>query len=124
MQSNTDSNDEMRIVSVTEKGQATIPKHLREKHGIRAPGRVKFVENEDGEIVVRPVGSMREFRGLERTGEEDRPATALLKESRARERARADDLVARFSRDDDENVDDDEIVDEDEDKIGNGTEDD
>ncbi|MFP8951433.1 AbrB/MazE/SpoVT family DNA-binding domain-containing protein [Natrialbaceae archaeon A-arb3/5] len=95
MSSNTTG--EERIVSVTEKGQATIPKQLREKHGIPAPGRVKFVENEDGEIVVHPVGSMREFRGLERDGDEDRPATAVLREERDRDKQRADDLVERFS---------------------------
>ncbi|MFC7114565.1 AbrB/MazE/SpoVT family DNA-binding domain-containing protein [Natronoarchaeum sp. GCM10025703] len=48
MSENTASNGDERIVSVTEKGQATIPKQLREKHGIQAPGRVKFVENEEG----------------------------------------------------------------------------
>jgi len=58
--------------------QSAIPKQLREKHGILAPG-VKSLENEDGEIVVRPVGSMREFRGLEREVDEDRPATAVLR---------------------------------------------
>ncbi|RQG92350.1 AbrB/MazE/SpoVT family DNA-binding domain-containing protein [Natrarchaeobius chitinivorans] len=98
MSSNTSSGEE-RIVSVTEKGQATIPKQLREKHGIPAPGRVKFVENEDGEIVVRPVGSMREFRGLERDSDEDRPATATLREERERDTQRTDDVVDRFASD-------------------------
>ncbi|RQG86653.1 AbrB/MazE/SpoVT family DNA-binding domain-containing protein [Natrarchaeobius halalkaliphilus] len=97
MSSNTKPNDEERIVSVTEKGQATIPKRLREKHGIPAPGRVKFVENDDEEIVVRPVGSMREFRGLERESDDERPATAILREEREREKQRADETVERFS---------------------------
>ena len=97
MSSNTNSNGEERIVSVTEKGQATIPKRLREKHGIPAPGRVKFVENDEGEIVVRPVGSMREFRGLERESDDERPATAILREEREREKQRADEIVERFS---------------------------
>ncbi|WP_254525628.1 AbrB/MazE/SpoVT family DNA-binding domain-containing protein [Natrinema caseinilyticum] len=99
MSSNTPSNGEERVVSVTEKGQATIPKRLREKHGIPAPGRVKFVENAAGEIVVRPVGSMREFRGLERDGDEDGPATAVLREERERDRRRDEDVVERFSSD-------------------------
>lgn len=98
MSSNT-SNGEERVVSVTEKGQATIPKRLREKHGIPAPGRVKFVENEAGEIVVRPVGSMREFRGLERDSDEDRPATAVLRDERERDKQRVEDVVDRFSTD-------------------------
>jgi antitoxin PrlF len=97
MSSNTRSNGEERVVSVTEKGQATIPKHLREKHGIPAPGRVKFIENEDGEIVIRPVGSMREFRGIERDSDDSRPATALLREERERDKKRVDELVKRFS---------------------------
>lgn len=99
MSSNTGPNGEERIVSVTEKGQATIPKRLREKHGIPAPGRVKFVENEDGEIVVRPVGSMREFRGLERSGGDERPATALLREERESDKRRLDELAERFDDD-------------------------
>lgn len=102
MSSNTDTNGEERVVSVTEKGQATIPKPLREKHGIPTPGRVKFVENEDGEIVVRPVGSMREFRGLERSGDTERPATAVLRESRERDRRDADETVEQFAPDEDE----------------------
>lgn len=102
MSSNTDSNGEERIVSVTEKGQATIPKSLREKHGIPAPGRVKFVENDDGEIVVRPVGSMREFRGLDRSDDDDRPATALLRAEREADKRRLDDLVERYTEDEDE----------------------
>ena len=76
---------EGEVVSVTEEGQVTIPKRLREKLGISAPGRMKFVENEASEIVVRPVGSMREFRGLERTGDEKRTATEILRELRERE---------------------------------------
>ncbi|WP_459887889.1 AbrB/MazE/SpoVT family DNA-binding domain-containing protein [Halostagnicola bangensis] len=89
--SNNNSTGGEEIVSVTENGQVTIPDRLRERHGISVPGRVAFVENEDGELVVRPVGSMREFRGLERTGDDDRPATAVLRELRARDEQRTGD---------------------------------
>ncbi|OAQ53795.1 hypothetical protein HTG_05895 [Natrinema mahii] len=102
MSSNTTNGDEERIVTVTEKGQATIPKELRDEHGISAPGRVKFVETEDGDIVVRPVGSMREFRGLERTDDGDRPATAELRDTREREKRDLEAVVDRFDRDEDE----------------------
>lgn len=95
--SNTKDDGEGEIVSVTAKGQATIPKRLREKHGIPTPGRVKFVENEAGEIVVQPVGAMREFRGLERTGDEQRPATEILRESRERDKQNSEDLVERYA---------------------------
>ncbi|ERH03066.1 MAG: looped-hinge helix DNA binding domain, AbrB family [Halonotius sp. J07HN6] len=97
MSSNTEQDTEERIVSVTEKGQATIPKPLREKHGIPAPGRVKFVETDTGEIVMRPVGSMREFRGLEREGDDDRPATEILQEERHRDSEHDERLVDRVS---------------------------
>jgi len=76
----TDEDRTERVVSVSETGQVTIPKSLREKHGISAPGRVTFVETEDGKIVVRPVGAMREFRGLEREGDDTRPATEIFRE--------------------------------------------
>jgi AbrB family looped-hinge helix DNA binding protein len=93
---NTEDGDG-EIVTVTEKGQATIPKRLREKHGIPAPGRVKFVENDAGVGVVRPVGTMREFRGLARTSEEQRPATAVLRVARERDRQESDDLLDRYA---------------------------
>jgi len=42
---------------------------------------------------------MREFRGLEREGDEDRPATAALREEREHDKQRSDDVVERFSSD-------------------------
>ncbi len=77
------------VVSVSEKGQATIPKRLREKHGIETPGKVRMRENEDGEIVVEPVPSLREMRGMAAT---DRPGTELLREERERDRRRDEGL--------------------------------
>lgn len=100
MSNTRESDGEERIVSVTETGRVTIPEQFREKHGIRAPGRVAFVENQAGELVVRPVGSMREFRGLERCGDGGRPATELLREERATDARRTNELVDRFSDDD------------------------
>jgi antitoxin PrlF len=43
----------MPVVRVTSKGQATLPKELRERLGIKAPGRV-LVWEEDGRLVVMP----------------------------------------------------------------------
>jgi len=77
------------VVSVSEKGQATIPKELREAHGIRTPGKVRIRENEAGEIVVEPVPSLREFRGAAET---EGPGTELLREGRERDRERSDRL--------------------------------
>ena len=38
---------------VTTKGQVTIPRKIREKLGIKAGADVDFVENENGEIVLK-----------------------------------------------------------------------
>lgn len=77
------------VVSVSEKGQATIPKRLREKHGIDTPGKVRVRENEDGEIVVEPVPSLSEMRGA---ASDDWQGTALLRESRERDAERDERL--------------------------------
>jgi len=86
--------DEGITVAVTSKGQATIPKRFREKLRIDTPGRVRFVETEDGEIAVRPVPRPSKLRGALRSeGEEDseRTATALLRTERTRDREETDE---------------------------------
>jgi antitoxin PrlF len=71
--------DEGRIVNLSQKGQATIPKDLREKHGIEPGSRVRIRENEQGEIVVEPLPSLQDFRGAATTEER---GTAILREER------------------------------------------
>jgi len=83
--SDSEPDREEYIAAVSKTARVTIPKPLREKHGISAPGEVAFVETQDGRMVVRPIGSMREFRGLPREGADDRPATAILREERNRD---------------------------------------
>lgn len=82
-------------VTVTSKGQATIPKEFRDKLHIDAPGRVRFVENEDGEVVIRPVKRPSELRGAlaseDEKGEHERSATELLREERERDEERTDE---------------------------------
>ena len=87
--SESDSDSEPEVVTVTKHGQATIPKKFREKLGIDAPGKVQFRETESGEVVVDRVRSPSEMRGFAARPEErtDRPATDLLREKRAQERA-------------------------------------
>lgn len=68
-----------RIVSLSQKGQATIPKELREKHGIEPGSRVRIHENDQGEIVVEPLPSLQDFRGAATTEER---GTAILREER------------------------------------------
>lgn len=71
--------DEGQIVNLSQKGQATIPKELREKHGIEPGSRVCIRENEKGEIVVEPLPSLQDFRGAATTSER---GTAILREER------------------------------------------
>lgn len=78
--------DEGRIVSLSQKGQATIPKELREKHGIEPGSRVRIRENEQGEIVVEPLPSLQDFRGAATT---DERGTAILREERTADEERS-----------------------------------
>ena len=93
MSTTNDSDDEPgQIVSLSRKGQATIPKELREKHGIEPGGKVRIRENDAGEIVVEPVPTLREFRGAAAT---DTDGTSIL----ADERERDADRDRRLERD-------------------------
>jgi AbrB family looped-hinge helix DNA binding protein len=57
---------------VSQKGQATIPKSLREKFGIETPGAV-FVYEDQGRIIIEPVPSPDELHGIH-AGERERGA--------------------------------------------------
>ena len=83
-------------VAVTSKGQATIPKAFREKLQIETPGRVRFVETEAGEVVIRPVKRPSELRGALADEAGETAATELLRDERQREKA---DLDARHDLD-------------------------
>ena len=91
-----------RVVSVSERGQATIPKEFRDELGIDAPGRVKFVRTEDGEVVVRPITSVKDLRGVlaGKTDEEGRSATERLREERRHDRASDEQLQKRYAEND------------------------
>lgn len=81
------------IVTVTSKGQATIPKEFRDKLHIDTPGRVRFVETEEGEVVIRPVKRPAEIRGAlaSEIAEEGKSATELLREERERDKKKAEE---------------------------------
>jgi AbrB family looped-hinge helix DNA binding protein len=51
------------VIRVSKKGQATIPKELRERFGIDTPGKV-LIHEEDGKIVVEPLPSVEEMQGV------------------------------------------------------------
>lgn len=80
------------IAAVTSKGQVTIPREFCDKLHLDPPGRVRFVENDQGEIVVRRVKSPSELRGALASGnEEERSATELLRDERDRDKQKTDE---------------------------------
>lgn len=79
-------NKEGKIVSLSRKGQATIPKGLRDKHDIEPGGKVRIRENERGEIVIEPVPTLREFRGAATS---EPSGTSILEKERERDADRA-----------------------------------
>ncbi|AZQ14297.1 AbrB/MazE/SpoVT family DNA-binding domain-containing protein [Halorubrum sp. PV6] len=96
--SNTESE---RVVSVSSRGQATIPKEFREELGIDTPGRVKFVRTEEGDIVVRPIRSVTDLRGIleDKTDDQGRSATERLLEERETDNASEAALRQRYTGD-------------------------
>jgi len=90
-----------KVVSVSSRGQATIPKEFREELGIDTPGRVKFVRTDDGEIVVRPIQSVTDLRGIldGKTDEQGRSATERLREDRTADKASEEELRKRYADD-------------------------
>jgi AbrB family looped-hinge helix DNA binding protein len=84
-----------RVVSVTRKGQATIPKDLREKFGVE--NRVLVVETDEG-ILFKPLprpeddfGSLKElFNG--------KTAREILEEARTQDRMREKKMLEGAKR--------------------------
>ena len=55
----------MTIATMTSKGQVTIPASTRSRLRLAPGSKIDFVENEAGEIVLRPVvGDVRRLRGI------------------------------------------------------------
>lgn len=81
------------IIKVTTKGQATIPKPLREEFGITTPGRVVMDATEDG-ILIEPVPTPEEMAGelRELAAKRDRSGVDILREGRQADAAAADRL--------------------------------
>jgi antitoxin PrlF len=72
-----------KVIRVTQRGQATLPKAFREELNIDAPGRVTMRATEEG-ILITPVPTPEELEG-ELCGETDddgRSGVDLLHESR------------------------------------------
>lgn len=92
-----------KVVSVSTRGQATIPKEFREELGVEAPGRVKFVRTATGEIVVRSIQSITDLRGVleGKTDDQGRPAVERLREEREQDAASEAALRQRYVAEDD-----------------------
>ena len=82
----------VEVVSVTKKGQATIPKRLRKKYGIK--NKVVFEENECG-IVLKPLPSPSDERGSLKEIFKGKTARQLLQEAREEEFAESKELGRR-----------------------------
>ncbi len=82
----------VEVVSVTKKGQATIPKKLRQKYGIT--NKVIFEENECG-IVLRPAPLPSQERGSLKEIFKGKTAKQLLEEARKEEYAEERKLERR-----------------------------
>ena len=80
----------VEVVSVTKKGQATIPKKLRQKYGIK--DKVIFEENEFG-IVLKRVPSPAELMGSFKAFAKGKTARQLLEESRREEVAQEKEMM-------------------------------
>lgn len=76
------------VVSVSAGGQTTISEEFRDELGVDTPGRVRFVRTEDGEILVRPIRSITDLRGVlaGKTDEDGCSAVERLRVERTNDR--------------------------------------
>ena len=89
------STNEPEIVRVSQKGQATIPKPLREKFGIETPGEV-FIYEEGDRIIVEPVPSLEELHGIHAGDHEPGEVLAKVREMKDEEKRREDERAERL----------------------------
>ena len=98
MSSNT---KDPEVVRVSQKGQATIPKALREKFGIETPGEV-FVYEESDRIVIEPVPSPDELHGIHADTHESGSITERVRELKDADHRREEERFERLRPDSDE----------------------
>ena len=78
------------VVAVTKKGQATIPKKMRERHGI---GRKALVEDTAEGVLLKPLPSPLAERGSLRALFKGRSSKEILAEARKVESEREERLL-------------------------------
>jgi len=89
------STNDPEIVRVSRKGQATIPKPLREKFGIETPGEV-FIYEEGDRIIVEPVPSLEELHGIHAGDHEPGEVLAKVRDTKDEEKRREDERFERL----------------------------
>ena len=82
----------VEVVNVTKKGQATIPKKLRTKYGIR--DKVIFEENEKG-LIIKALPSPDDDYGSLRGAFGGKTAREILEEGRQEEYAKEQERLKR-----------------------------
>jgi AbrB family looped-hinge helix DNA binding protein len=80
---------------VSQKGQATIPKPLREKFGIETPGEV-FIYEAGDRIIVEPVPSLEELHGIHAGDHEPGEVLAKTRELNEEEKRREEERFERL----------------------------
>lgn len=85
-------------VGVTSKVETRIPKAIREYLDIETPGSVHFVENEHGDVVIRPVKRPSEIRGALGCETPERASSAIdrLYEERQRDKQATEERRERL----------------------------
>ena len=91
---------EPEIIRVSQKGQATIPQHLREKFGIDTPGEVLVYEDE-GRIVVEPLPPAKDLHGIHAGDHEPGEVLAKVREMKDEERRREEEKAEQLRPDED-----------------------
>ena len=84
-----------RMVTVTRKGQATIPKEMRDKHGVR--GKVLAVDVDEG-ILLKPVPTPSDEKGSLKQVLGRKSAREILAEARSEDLRRDRELLERSLR--------------------------
>jgi len=54
----------MQTATITSKGQLTVPKEIRDFLKLQSGDKVRFVVNNDGEIFLLPVVSIKKLKGI------------------------------------------------------------
>ncbi|WP_435156869.1 AbrB/MazE/SpoVT family DNA-binding domain-containing protein [Haladaptatus sp. DFWS20] len=83
------------VVRVSQKGQATIPKALREKFGIETPGEV-FVYEEGERIIIEPIPSFDELHGIHASEHEPGEVLEKIRKQKDEERRRDEKRAERL----------------------------